>query len=559
MTHYHNMKLTRRMRILIAVAIALCIELQPVKAKDKLSNYSWSNLPVISAPVFKTDTFNILNSGAKADGITLNTQSINKTIAACHHNGGGIVLIPAGLWLTGPIQMKSSVNLHVATGAILLFTSDFDQYNLVEGVYEGKRSARNQSPIYGSNLENIAITGHGIIDGNGDAWRMVGKDRLTESEWKKKLASGGSVSDDGKLWYPSSKTRLAFESKRTGNMQPGQILNDFEDIKDYLRPNLLVLTICKIVLLEDVTFQNSAAWCLHPLMCEDLTVRNVFVKNPDYAQNGDGIDIESCKNVLIENSRFDVGDDGICIKSGKDEEGRKRGIPTENVIVRNNTVYKGHGGFVIGSEMSGGVRNIFVYDCSFIGTDNGLRFKTARGRGGVVENIHIKNIRMKDIASDAILFDMYYFMKPPAQHEQVEIPPVSESTPGFRNFYISNIVCTGANRGIFMRGLPEMSVQSIFFDDMILKAHTGATIIEASNIRIKNVQLITDLPNTVVYVENGKDISLNGIDYISNAKLFLSVNGTKCDNINVDNTRMANAATKVVFSHGATPAMVRFF
>src|SRR5882757_3701952 len=168
-------------------------------------------------------------------------------------------------------------------------------------------------------------------------------------------------------------------------------------------------------------------------MCEDMTLQRVHVKNPWNSQNGDGIDVESCKNVLIEGSTFDCGDDGICIKSGRDEEGRKRGKPTENVIVRNNVVYHAHGGFVIGSEMSGGARNIFVYNCSFIGTDKGLRFKTARGRGGVVEKIYARDIAMKDIVTDAIYFDMYYFTKPPAPGEKVEIPAVSEATPQFRD------------------------------------------------------------------------------------------------------------------------------
>jgi polygalacturonase len=537
---------------LICIIIAASVEAQTVVA----NKYSWTDLPKAIEPVFKKDTFNILSFGAVADGITLNTNNINKAITDCNKKGGGVVLVPAGMWLTGPIEMKSRVNLHIAKNAILLFSKDFDQYPLVEGIYEGRRSARNQSPIYGNNLENIAITGKGIVDGNGDVWRMVGRNVLTEYEWKKKVASGGLVSSDEKTWFPSPKTKLAFEQKRTSVIQPGQTLKDFEDIKDFLRPNLVVFNNCKKVLLEGVTFQNSPAWCLHPVLCEDLTVRNIFAKNPDYAQNGDGIDVESCKNVLIECSTFDVGDDGICIKSGKDEEGRKRGKPTENVVIRNNTVYKGHGGFVIGSEMSGGARNIFVYDCSFIGTDNGLRFKTARGRGGVVENIYIKNIRMKDIVRDAILFDMYYFMKPPAKNEKIEVPSVTEATPQLYNFYISNIVCDGADRGIFIRGLPEMSVKHIFLDNIVLKTNKGAEIIEANDIHLDNVKLLTEQGTPMIYVENGNDIELNGIKYSPNSKLLLSVNGTKSGNIKFTNTAVTNADSQIRFDNGAKASMV---
>ncbi|MGI8634309.1 MAG: glycoside hydrolase family 28 protein, partial [Segetibacter sp.] len=218
----------------------------------------------------------------------------------------------------------------------------------------------------------------------GDAWRMVKKEKLTETQWNKIVASGGVLSSDKKTWYPSAKSLKGSTMESPGVISSAKTSKDYEEIKDFLRPNLVVITGCDKVLLEGVTFQNSPAWNLHPLMTTNLIVRNVYAKNPWYAQNGDGIDVESCSNVLIEGSTFDVGDDGICIKSGRDEAGRKRAMPTQNVIVRNCTVYHAHGGFVIGSEMSGGAKNIFVSNCSFIGTDIGLRFKTTRGRGGIV-------------------------------------------------------------------------------------------------------------------------------------------------------------------------------
>lgn len=539
--------------VLVALISSCAAKAQTTKER---SPYSWKNLPKVAEPEFRRDTFNIKKFGAIADGLTLNTVSINKAITACSAKGGGVVLVPGGMWLTGPVEMKSNVNLHIDRDAILLFTTDFDQYPLVEGTYEGRRSARNQSPIWGNNLQNIAITGRGVVDGNGDVWRMVGKDRLTEREWKAKKASGGLVSEDDRIWFPSAKTKLAHEQRRGTAMLAGQTLKDFEDIKDFLRPNLVVFNGCKKVLLEGVTFQNSPAWCLHPVLCEDLTIRNVFAKNPDYAQNGDGLDVESCRNVLIEGCTFDVGDDGICIKSGKDEEGRKRGKPTENVIVRNNIVYKGHGGFVIGSEMSGGARNIFVYDCSFMGTNIGLRFKTARGRGGVVENIYVKNIRMKDIVEDAILWDMYYFTKPPAAGQKADVPPVTEATPRFRNFHISGIVCNGAKRGIFIRGLPEMRVRDIGLDNIVLKTGKGAEIIEANDIRMKNITLISDKAAPVVYVESGSNIRLNGFKYAPDAGLLFSINGVKNENIRVVNAGVLNQPGKVAFNNGADPSVL---
>lgn len=511
------------------------------------------SLPIIQQVKFKKDTTIIVSFGAKGDGITLNTESINKTISSVSQKGGGVVLIPSGLWLTGPIELKSNVNLHLKRDAILQFTADFNQYKLVQGNWEGQPAWRNQSPISGVNLENIAITGSGIIDGNGGAWRMVKKDKLTETQWKNLVASGGIVKADGKMWYPSEKTLKGSNTKNPGVIEVGKTAADYEDIKDFLRPNLLVLTGCKKILLEGVTFQNSPAWNLHPLLCEDLTLRNLQVKNPWFAQNGDGVDVESCKNVLIEGSTFDVGDDGICIKSGRDEAGRKRGVPTENVIVRNNIVYHAHGGFVIGSEMSGGAKNIWVYDCSFIGTDIGLRFKTTRGRGGVVENIYINNINMVDIPGEAILFDMYYAAVDPVplageKREAIKTVtvPVTEATPQFRNFYIKDVVANGAEKAIFFRGLPEMNIKDVHLENVTIKAKKGIEIIEATGIFLKNVNVITDNTSPVVMIQNGSNINISNLSYPMNSKILFDVSGEKSKGVKISGTDVSKAKTASV-------------
>ncbi|KQM79117.1 glycoside hydrolase [Pedobacter sp. Leaf216] len=513
------------------------------------------SLPVIQQVKFKKDTTSIVSFGAKGDGITLNTQSINKTIASVSQKGGGVVLIPSGLWLTGPIELKSNVNLHLKRDAILQFTADFNQYKLVQGNWEGQPAWRNQSPISGIDLENIAITGTGIIDGNGGAWRMVKKDKLTETQWKTLVASGGVVRADGKMWYPSEKTVKGSNTKNAGVIEPGKTAADYDDIKDFLRPNLLVLTGCKKILLEGVTFQNSPAWNLHPLLCEDLTLRNLQVKNPWFAQNGDGVDVESCKNVLIEGSTFDVGDDGICIKSGRDEAGRKRGVPTENVIVRNNVVYHAHGGFVIGSEMSGGAKNIWVYDCSFIGTDIGLRFKTTRGRGGVVENIYINNINMIDIPGEAILFDMYYAAVDPVplageKREAIKTVtvPVTEATPQFKNFYIKDVVANGAEKAIFFRGLPEMNIKDIHLENVTIKAKKGIEIIEAAGIFLRNINVITENTSPVVMIQNGSNINISGLTFPNNSKVLFDVSGEKSKGVKITGTDVSKAKTASLLS-----------
>src|SRR6187401_3204460 len=521
-------------------------------------------LPVIKSPVFKKDTLSIKKYGAVSDGNTLNTTRINSAIDILSKRGGGVVLIPAGLWLTGPIVLKNNVNLHLATGATLLFTKDLGLYPLVKANWEGIPQMRNQSPISATNASNIAITGKGIIDGNGDVWRAVKIDKLTESQWKKKVASGGVVSDDKKTWYPSEGFMKG--SKMPAN--PGMISPEkdaalYQSIKDFLRPNLVVFTNCKNILLEGITFQNSPAWCLHPLMCENLTVRNVFVKNPWYAQNGDGIDAESCKNVLIENSVFDVGDDALCMKSGRDAEGRKRGMPIENVIIRNCTVYAAHGGFVIGSEMSGGARNIYVNNCTFIGTDIGLRFKTTRGRGGIVENIFIKDIYMKDIPAEAILFDMYYMAKDPValagekrELPKVEFKPVDETTPQFRNFHISNVYCNGAEKGIFVRGLPEMHVKDIVLENMVIQAKKGIDVQEASGITFKNIKIISAETNPVIDIVQSDKLVFDNITYKNGSELLFRVSGERSGGISIKNTDAAKAKEKISYELGANEKSV---
>jgi len=520
-------------------------------------------LPIIKSPVFKKDTLSIKKYGAVSDGNTLNTKSINATIDALSKKGGGVVLIPSGLWLTGPVVLKNNINLHLAAGATLLFTADKNEYPLVEANWEGLPQMRNQSPISATNASNIAITGNGIIDGNGDGWRMVKKDKLNETQWKKLVESGGLVSDDKKTWYPSEKTLKGSKMQNPGAISPEKDAAFYESIKDFLRPNLVLLTSCKYILLEGVTFQNSPAWCLHPLMCENLTVRNVFVKNPWYAQNGDGIDAESCKNVLIENTVFDVGDDALCMKSGRDAEGRKRNMPIENVIIRNCTVYAAHGGFVICSEMSGGARNIYVNNCTFIGTDIGLRFKTTRGRGGIVENIFIKDIYMKDIPAEAILFDMYYMAKDPValagekrELPKVEFKAVDETTPQFRNFHISNVYCNGAEKGIFVRGLPEMHVKEIVLENIVIQAKKGIDVQEASGITFKNIKIISAETNPVIDIVQSDKLVFDNITYKDGAELLFRVSGERSGGISIKNTNAARAKEKISYELGANEKSV---
>jgi polygalacturonase len=495
---------------------------------------------VPTAPIFKKDTLSITKLGAKGDALTLNTTFIQHAIDQLSAKGGGVVLVPSGMFVTGPIVLKNDVNLHLSAGSTLLFSADKSLYPLVEANWEGLPQMRNQSPISATAASRIAITGSGILDGNGDAWRMVKKDKLTESGWKKLVNSGGVLSEDKKTWYPSESALKGALLPQPGVISPEKDAAFYQSVKDFLRPNMVLFTRCKDILLEGVVFQNSPAWCLHPLMCENLVVKGVIVRNPWYAQNGDGIDVESCKNVLIEHSLFDVGDDALCMKSGRDAAGRARAMPTENVMIRNCIVYAAHGGFVIGSEMSGGVRNIEVANCTFIGTDIGLRFKTTRGRGGVVENIYIHDITMKDIPGEAILFDMYYAAKDPIPLAgetralpKVERLPVNETTPVFKQFLIKDVYVNGAAKGIFVRGLPEMHVRDIVMENMVLQAKAGVEVQEASNLVFRNIQLMVSGKAPAVDITQSDRILLDRIKQVSVIEPPYRISGDQSKEISI--------------------------
>lgn len=495
------------------------------------------DMPRVQEPVIPANTVNLIDFGAVSGGQVLNTQAFADAIEAVTRTGGGKVIIPAGIWLTGPIILKSHLELYTEPGALIIFSADKDLYPVIETSFEGLDTWRCLSPIYGKNLENVAITGHGVWDGSGDAWRFVKRGKLTESQWKELVASGGVVNEKQNEWYPSEQFKMAHE---TANMNVPSGLTakeEFEAIRDFLRPVMVSIQNSKRVLLDGPTFQNSPAWCIHPLMVEDLTVRNITVRNPWYSQNGDGIDIESCKNVVVYNSSFDVGDDAICIKSGKDEDGRRRGVPCENLVIRNNIVYHGHGGVTVGSEMSGGVRNMHVSACTFMGTDVGLRFKSTRGRGGIVENIYISDIRMTNIPTQAISFDLYYggksvseMLADGGQDAMAQMEPVTVETPQFKNIFIRDVTLKGALQAVFLQGLPEMNLENIEISNMLLEADRGITLIDADGVKISDVKLITK-DETAVEMYNSRNVEVTRFMSHIKSPRTITVNGAKSGNI----------------------------
>ena len=539
------MRLLNKMRNLILVYMVLNIGFN-AEAKNQYQ-YLYKDLqfsmPLVKVPVFKNNKVSVEKFGGVGDGITLNTNAFAKAMDALAAKGGGTLIVPKGIWFTGPIVFRSNINMHLEKGAVILFSPDFNLYPIVETIFEGLDTRRCQSPISGRNLVNVAITGQGSINGYGEAWRPLKKNKVTASQWKKMIGAGGVVKNND-TWYPSESS---FKGSQISDMNvPRQNLTEQEwlEIKDFLRPVMVSFIECKNVYLQGVLFENSPSWNLHPLMCENVILDGLFVRNPGYSQNGDGLDLESCRNSIIVNCTFDVGDDGICIKSGKDEPGRRRARPTENVIVDNCKVFQGHGGFVVGSEMSGGVRNISVKNCQFLGTDVGLRFKSTRGRGGVVENIYISDIYMFNIETESFLFDLYYGGKSAVEtlEDGDETPteekllPVTEETPVFRNIFVKNLVSRNARRAMLFNGLPEMKINNIQIEDINITAQYGAELSNSKDIVFKNVHIVPQNGSALILKDVENFISENftypsglekPIDLKQNGNSNISISGKK--------------------------------
>ncbi len=444
----------------------------------------------IALPSIPGRQVSIADFGAVGDGVTLCTSAFEQAIASLDGKGGGIVNVPAGIWLTGPIGLCSHIELRLDRDAVIVFSTDQDLYPIIDTNFEGLDVRRCLSPIHAEGATDIAITGEGIIDGNGDAWREVKRRKVGDDLWKSILKKGGVLADDGSVWYPDEGYRKARATAGSLNYPDPSL--DEQEIKTFLRPVLVSLRECERILLSGVTFQNSPCWNLHPLWCKDLTIRDITVRNPHYSANGDGIDIDACDGVFLTGSSFDVGDDAICIKSGKDEDGRRHARVCRNLVITDCTVYHGHGGFVVGSEMSGGVENILVRGCRFIGTDVGLRFKSTRGRGGLVKDIWCEDIYMKDIVSYGVIFNLYYAGVAASDMADGVFEPVvkvDETTPEMRDIHFSNIVCSGAKQAIYINGLPELPLSGLSFGNSTFTAAKGLEMHNEKGTTFNNVRI----------------------------------------------------------------------
>lgn len=461
-------------------------------------------MPNLQRPVFPDRVVDIREHGAVADGKTKNTEAFAKAIEACAVAGGGRVLVPAGRWFTGPIHLRSNTELHLAEGAEIIFSDRFKDYLPVVLVRVGGIELYNYSPlIYARDCENIAVTGPGKLNGNAKKWWS----------WK------------------SLETRKFFEMSAAGVPLEQRI---FGTEKDAIRPSFISFVNCRNVLLEGFTIGSGPNWTIHPIYCENVIIRkvNVVTNGP----NNDGIDPDSCKNVLIEHCFFDTGDDCVVLKSGYNEDGWRVGRPTENVVMRYCTSNRGHGGLVIGSEMSGDVRNVYMHDCQFNGTDRAIRIKSKRGRGGVVENVWARDLSVKDMRREVIIFNMAYS----SDTKQAK----TQKAPIFRNFDIRNVVGEGAPTAILMNALEDSPIQNVRLQNITIRSKRGVVCSNVKDIVFNDVQVMPE-QGPVYSVTNGSNIIIERSVAPKGTDVFLKVAGPLSSNIKIVQSDLSKAVTPV--------------
>jgi polygalacturonase len=458
--------------LIAALSLASCRTTSKTMQSD--TNDPWSQVPAIlkqiKQPTFRNKDYPITSYGAVADGKTDCTEAIRKAIEACNKEGGGRVVVPEGKFLTGAIHLKSNVNLHVSKGATLAFSTRPDDYlPLVYTRWEGVELMGYSPLIYAFEQKNIAITGEGTLDGQANEtnwWPWKGQTR-----YGFKPGTPSQVDKDKRAaLFDMAEKGAPVAERKFGN-------------GSYLRPQFVQPYRCENVLIEGVTIINSPMWLLNPVLCTNVTVRKVTLTSD--GPNNDGCDPESCKNVLIEDCYFNTGDDCIAIKSGRNADGRRINVPSENIIIRNCKMANGHGGVVMGSEISGGVRNVFAHDCQMSSPEleRALRIKTNTARGGVVENIYLKDIEVGQVKEQTIIATMIY-------------EDTGNFMPTIRNIEVRNMtVEQGGKVGVLLEGYPESPVQNVRLINVTIKGvktpykFDNAKNIQATNVTIKGEQV----------------------------------------------------------------------
>ncbi len=484
---------------LALLAAATLVFIAPSPA-DEEADKAWATVPQILArivpPVFPKKDFAITDHGARAGGKDNCKSAFDAAIKACADGGGGRVIVPAGKFLTGPIHLRSHVELHLADGAEVIFSDRFEDYLPVVPVRVGGIEIMNYSPlIYAKDCTNVAVTGKGKLNGNAAKW------------WKWK--ESGAHFKAGAIGEPVDKR--VFGTPEAG-----------------IRPNFLCLYGCKNILLEDFTIGSGPNWTIHPVYCENITIRRVNVDTD--GPNNDGIDPDSCRDLLIEHCTFSTGDDCVVLKSGYNEDGWRVGRPTENVIMRHCSSKHGHGGLVIGSEMSGDVRNVFMHDCQFDGTDRAIRIKSKRGRGGVVEKVYARDIKAKNMQYEFAILNMDYSAD--------KNTAANDKLPVFRDMCFERIEGDGAPVAIRITGEADSPIENIRFEDMKLAAKRGVVASHIKGLRFEDLKI--DPKDGVLFdFDSATGVGIRNVTSSATPKLFLKLAGEKSGGIEISGSSAA--------------------
>jgi polygalacturonase len=424
----------------------------------------------IVPPKFPAREFDITRYGAKADAASDCTSAIREAIAACHQAGGGRVVVPNGVFMTGAIHLKSGVNLHLADRATLKFLQNPAAYlPLVFTRFEGVE-LMNYSPfIYAFEARDIAVTGRGTLDGQADATHW----------WPWKSSPGGSTGPT----QVAGRARL-IEAQANGVPVAERVFGDGH----YLRPNFLQPYRCQNVLIEGVTIVNSPMWEIHPVLCSNVTVRDVKIST--HGPNNDGCNPESSRDVLIERCVFDTGDDCIAIKSGRNDDGRRLHTPSENIVIRNCQMKDGHGGVVIGSEISGGARHIYAERCQMDSPrlDRALRFKTNSVRGGVIEHVYMRDVTVGEVAESVMTADFFY-----EEGDSGKYPPV------LRDVEMLRVTSKKSKYAFLLRGYPHAPVTNVRAVDCTFDGVAQADVLEGvRGLTLRNVRVNGQVRNETI-------------------------------------------------------------